>query len=110
MRTTLQEARKSYLAGNYYRALKLYHALASKHDHRLFYANVALCIRRLSEDRALSAGFYLQLVRNKRFDILRESLSGRVVVSLTSYPARIGTVAETVESLLRQTFKAGKVV
>ena len=47
-----------------------------------------------------------------RLKVVINELTNRrnIIISLTSYPARIGTVNQTIESLLNQTMKADKVI
>lgn len=56
--------------------------------------------------------FKLDSENKKYFDSrLKDRVSrSTIIVSLTSFPARIGTVNQTIESLLNQTFKADKVI
>ena len=62
---------------------------------------------------------YMQIFDVKRYPYWEnfinksiDSVCGKnnIIISLTSYPARIGTVNQTVESLLNQTMKADKVI
>ncbi|MBQ2886366.1 MAG: hypothetical protein IJE43_21810 [Alphaproteobacteria bacterium] len=41
---------------------------------------------------------------------INDKINMKVIVSLTSYPARINIVHKTIESLLNQTYKADKVI
>lgn len=43
-------------------------------------------------------------------NIYSKATGGDIIVSLTSYPARINTVNQTIETLLNQSFKADKVI
>ena len=47
-------------------------------------------------------------IQKRQYHMVREL--NEVIISLTSYPARIGTVNQTIESLLNQTMKADKVI
>lgn len=62
---------------------------------------------------------YMQIFDVKRYpyweNFINKSIDGvcgknNIIISLTSYPARIGTVNQTIESLLNQTMKADKVI
>ena len=62
---------------------------------------------------------YMQIFDVKRYPYWEnfinksiDSVCGKnnIIISLTSYPARIGTVNQTIESLLNQTMKADKVI
>lgn len=104
------KANRAYRAGDYGDALRLYHELASDISHKSFYANVALCLDRLhvSEQNIKSA--CIDLASKNKFDVLNELFARDVVVSLTSYPARINTVSETINSILAQSFKPWKLL
>jgi lipopolysaccharide biosynthesis glycosyltransferase len=101
----VSKARHLYRAGDYPGALNLYHTLGSEIDHKLFYANVALCLDCLQTGGAGFKAACLDLVGQKKFDILGEIFARNLVVSLTSYPARIKTVAQTIQSILAQSLK-----
>ncbi|MBV8625226.1 MAG: hypothetical protein JO174_17240 [Herbaspirillum sp.] len=73
-------------------------------------------LKRLRADARLfpSAGFFLKfqanwLLAGRRFGARRNAASG-VVVSLTSYPPRFGTLHLTLMSLLGQTFAPARIV
>ena len=50
----------------------------------------------------------LKLIKHKNFDLVREL--NEIIVSLTSYPARIGTIHLVIESLLNQSMRADRVI
>ena len=50
----------------------------------------------------------LKLIKEKNFDSVREL--NEVIVSLTSYPARIGTIHLVIESILNQSMKPDRVI
>ncbi|TCF96627.1 hypothetical protein BZM26_36480 [Paraburkholderia strydomiana] len=51
-----------------------------------------------------------ELVNRNRFDVMRELFAHDILVSLTSYPARISTVSETIKSIVAQSFKPEKIL
>lgn len=111
MRTdAVSKANAAYRAGAYEDALRLYHELGSELGHELFYGNVALCLDRLNVGRAAIEAACLRLAAGDNADILRDLYANDVVVSLTSFPGRIESVADTLESLLAQTLRPGKLV
>ncbi|WP_175691531.1 glycosyltransferase [Burkholderia anthina] len=106
----VNKASLAYRAGDYSNALQLYYELASEIGHKFFYANVVLCLDKLKfgvkSIKAACAAF----VDDGRFDVMSELLAQEIVVSLTSYPARINAVSETIKSILAQSFKPGKIL
>ena len=106
----MKRANMLYLSGNYYGALNLYHELASEIGHKVFYANIALCLDKLKIGHIDSISACISLANDQKYDVLGELFSKNVVVSLTSYPARINAVSETLKSILAQSFKPWKLV
>lgn len=107
---TSMDAYNAYQNGDYYKALMLYSKLANKIGHNLFYANIALCLLRLNANYSGYARSIMGAVRSKKFNLLREFFSEDVIVSVTSFPARISTVHVTIKSLLEQSFKPHKLI
>ena len=106
----VNKANRAYLAGNYGSALRLYHELASDIGHKCFYANVSLCLDKLNASEKNIRAACIDLVRKNEFDVLNVFFHRDIIVSLTSYPARINAVPETIKSILAQSFKPGKLV
>jgi lipopolysaccharide biosynthesis glycosyltransferase len=107
---TAKAANKLYLLGDYYGALNIYHELASEIGHNIFTANIALCLDKLSAGGVNVISDCINLAGKQKFDVLSEFFSKDIVVSLTSYPARIDAVPETLKSILAQSFKPWKLV
>jgi len=57
--------------------------------------------QKLILDKFISSNFY---------NLFSKDFDNKIIISLTSYPARIGTVNQTIESLLNQSMKADKVI
>ncbi len=106
----VKKANKAYRAGDYGDALRLYYDLASDVGHKFFYANVVLCLEKLNTGVKNVKATCIDFVSQNRFDVMRELFAQDIVVSLTSYPARINKVPDTITSILAQTFKPGKVL
>jgi lipopolysaccharide biosynthesis glycosyltransferase len=106
------DAYKAYKDGDYCKALILYSRLANKIGHRFYHANTTLCLSRLNHDES-SYTSLLKAFKADKFDLLSEFfsfVSECIIVSLTSYPARIGTVHITIKSLLEQNCKPNKLI
>lgn len=99
------QANAAYRTGDYGNALKLYYELASEIGHEFFYANISLSLKKMRTKQDEICAATLEIIKNKRYDILNEIFGKDIVVSLTSYPGRISTVHETIESILNQSFK-----
>ncbi|WP_233880443.1 glycosyltransferase [Paraburkholderia flagellata] len=106
----VNQANKAYRAGDYGGALQLYYELASEIGHKFFYANVVLCLEKLNGSVQNIKAACADFVSDNRFDIMRELFAQDIVVSLTSYPARINAVPETIKSILAQSFRPGKIL
>lgn len=104
------KANTAYRAGAYDKALRLYHELGDEFGHEFFYANVAVCLDRLEGGSGAVRTACSDLVSNGKFNFLQELHAENIVVSLTSYPARIKAVVEAIKSILAQSVKPGKVV
>lgn len=105
-----RKAHELYRQGDFYGAIKLYHRLARTIGHHLFSANIALCLNNLQNNDAEQTSYVLNLSKNGKTDILKEIFSDKIVVSLTSYPARINTVHIAIKSLLEQSFTPTKLI
>lgn len=110
MTNTLRRANNLYISGDYCGALNIYYEVASKIGHNILYANIALCLNKLSVGGVNVIDSCVNLASQQKFDVLSELYSKYVLVSMTSYPARINSVPATIRSILTQSFKPWKVV
>ncbi|WP_244816420.1 hypothetical protein [Caballeronia sp. Lep1P3] len=106
----INKAYQAYRTGDFEGALRLYHRLASELGHKAFYATILLCLGKLDADASDLKSAGIDCVARSKFDIFSELFGRDVIVSLTSYPARICAVAETVRSLMVQSFKPEKIL
>jgi len=106
----LTKAFRAYQEGQYGEALRLYYILATNIGHNVFYGNLLLCLDKINTSEKNISSTCKELIKNSKFDLLSELYSNDIVVSLTSYPARINSVSETIESILSQKFKPGMLV
>ena len=107
---TVKTANMLYRSGDYRGALGVYQELTLKIGYKNFYANIALCLNKLNADGVSVNPACVDLASKKWFDFKSEFCSAEIVVSLTSYPARIATVVETIKSILAQSFRPWKLV
>ena len=54
--------------------------------------------------------YYYYLYHNKFKNYLYKKQNPELIISLTSYPAKVGTISQVIETLLKQTRKADKVI
>lgn len=106
----ISKAYSSYINGNYELALREYINLSSEYGDNIFVANIYQCFKKLGRLNKLQAGDVLRLGQQSSYDLLRNILRKPVVVSLTSFPERINSVAETIGSILNQSFKPDHLV
>lgn len=104
------KANRLYCNRLYGVALRLYHELSSEFGHRLFFANIGLCLDKLSTNEKNIKANCIALTKMGKFDVLNELYKKNIIVSLTSYPARINAVSETIKSILTQSFIPSKIV
>jgi len=110
MTNKVKTASGLYFSKDYCGALNIYHELACEIGHNIFFANIALCLDKLNAGGVNVKSACINLANKQKFDVLSEFFSKDIVVSLTSYPARINAVPETLKSILTQSFKPWKVV
>lgn len=70
-------------------------------------------LKRVLAPLGLARGWYVDyfpFVEAKTYGLTRKPRKTRVIVTLTSYPGRIGTVHRTIHTLLRQTFRPDAVI
>ncbi|BBL34224.1 hypothetical protein Nstercoris_00455 [Nitrosomonas stercoris] len=107
--TKSMHALNNYLAGDYIRALREYHELGSILGHKFFHANVALSLTRLNPNPEIKA-LIRDLANTQQYDLLAACYADELVVSLTSYPDRITTTAEAIETILAQSLKPASII
>ncbi len=105
----LKDANNLYADGRYADALSIYVNQAEYLGYSNLYWNIADVINKISKGECVGAEA-LELARQGKFNIIQELFAKSVVVSLTSYPARINTVHITIKSLLVQQFKPEKII
>ena len=90
----IKQAQEAYNDGNYETSILLYQKAIEQ------YPKLAKILQ-----------FNLDFIDKKNsYALLKSKLDKKIIVSLTSYPARINTVHITIDSLLKQTFKADKII
>ena len=90
----IKQAQEAYNDGNYETSILLYQKAIEQ------YPKLAKILQ-----------FNLDFIDKKNsYALLKSKLDKKIIVSLTSYSARINTVHITIDSLLKQTFKADKII
>ena len=90
----IKQAQDAYNDGNYETSILLYQKAIEQ------YPELAKFLQ-----------FNLDFIDKKNsYALLKSKLDKKIIVSLTSYSARINTVHITIDSLLKQTFKADKII
>lgn len=106
----IQQAFELYLAGNHAQALRFYHELGAALGHQLFYANQLMCLAALQPDGQTIQELLQADNIPPQANLLQALYSEQIIVSLTSYPARIECVADTIASLLQQSLQPQKII
>ena len=102
-----KSANSLYQIGDYEGALEAYFNLSKEIGSEFFYTNIILCLRKLLNNDNLKLSE--KIIRDKS-NILENLYADKLIVSLTSYPARINSVEFTIKSILEQSYKAPKVI
>ena len=115
-----QEIKKAvacFAADNYIYSMDHYMDNLETPESEAFYNVAHECMKSdlfegISQEDVWNQELYSKLMVVRKYDAvsLKKMLQSKVVVSMTSYPKRIGMVSEAIQSLLLQTRKADEIV
>jgi lipopolysaccharide biosynthesis glycosyltransferase len=105
-----QIANSDFKNSHFLKALVGYYELATKLNKKTFFFNAAICLQRLGIYKLTDVISFLDKTKKGLNDPLAEYARKSLIISLTSYPARINTVYITLRSLIDQTIAPKKII